>query len=126
LILAGFLLTISMRFHNPAAILMVLAQILDIPFRPFISHQYLLVLSFNQFGLIFFLPMVISDNLIQVFVAYTILFVNLMARLHLNFDTEPYWFLVVFFYLMNCGIALQMVTSILGNCKTIFSERHET
>jgi hypothetical protein len=26
---------------------------------------------------------------------------------------------------MNCGIALQMVTSILGNCKTIFNERHE-
>ena len=39
---------------------------------------------------------------------------------------EPYWFMVIFFYLMNCGIALQMVSSILGNCKTIFSERHET
>jgi hypothetical protein len=49
-----------------------------------------------------------------------------MARLHTNFDKSPYWLMVIFFYLMNCGIALQMVTSILGNCKTIFSERHET
>lgn len=70
--------------------------------------------------------MVVSDNLIQVFVAYTILFINLMVRLHINFDKEPYWFMVIFFYTMNCGIALQMVTSILGNCKTIFSERHES
>lgn len=49
-----------------------------------------------------------------------------MVRLHTNFNVEPYWFMVIFFYLMNCGIALQMVSSILGNCKTIFSERHET
>jgi hypothetical protein len=70
--------------------------------------------------------MVVSDNLIQVFVWYTILFVNLMVRLHTNLDVAPYWFLIIFFYLMNCGIALQMVTSILGNCKTIFSERHES
>jgi len=33
--------------------------------------------------------------------------------------------MIIFFYVMNCGIALQMVTSILGNCKTIFNERHE-
>lgn len=63
---------------------MLASQILDIPFRPFINEQYLLVLAFNQFGLIFFLPMVVSDNLIQVFLAYTTLFVNLMARLHIN------------------------------------------
>ena len=50
--------------------------------------------------------MVVSDNLIQVFVAYTILFINLMVRLHTNFNKEPYWFIVIFFYLMNCGIAL--------------------
>lgn len=69
--------------------------------------------------------MVVSDNLIQVFFAYTILFINLMARLHLNLRHEPFWFMIIFFYLINCGIALQMVTSILGNCKTIFNERWE-
>lgn len=69
--------------------------------------------------------MVVSDNLIQVFLAYTLLFVNLMARLHINLRKEPFWFTIIFFYIMNCGIALQMVTSILGNCKTIFNERYE-
>jgi hypothetical protein len=33
--------------------------------------------------------------------------------------------MIIFFYVINCGIALQMVTSILGNCKTIFNERYE-
>lgn len=69
--------------------------------------------------------MVVSDNLIQVFFVYTLLFVNLMARLHANLRKEPYWFMIIFFYVINCGIALQMVTSILGNCKTIFNERYE-
>lgn len=33
--------------------------------------------------------------------------------------------MISFFYVINCGIALQMVTSILVNCKTIFNERYE-
>lgn len=123
---AGLLLSLSLRLHNFAAVLMMIGQILDIPFKPLVPQQYLLVLAFNQFGLIFFLPMVLSDNLIQVTVYYTILFINLCARLHINLYRQPYWFMVIFFYLMNCGIALQMVTSILGNCKTIFQERHES
>ena len=69
--------------------------------------------------------MVVSDDLIQVFLAYTLLFVNLMARLHISLRKEPFWFMIIFFYVINCGIALQMVTSILGNCKTIFNERYE-
>ena len=50
--------------------------------------------------------MVVSDNLIQVFLAYTLLFVNLMARLHINLHKDPFWFSIIFFYLINCGIAL--------------------
>lgn len=47
LIIAQVLLTVSFRFHSIASILMLISQILDIPFRPFINEQILLVLAFN-------------------------------------------------------------------------------
>ena len=47
LIIAQVLLTVSVRFHYIASILMLSSQILDIPFRPFIDQQYLLILAFN-------------------------------------------------------------------------------
>ena len=69
--------------------------------------------------------MVVSDNMVQVFLAYTTLFVNLMVRLHLHFEVAPIWVGLIYFYIMNTGICLFMVTSILGNCKQIFAQRHE-
>ena len=47
LIVAQVLLTVSFRFHHIASILMLLSQILDIPFRPFINEQFLFLLAFN-------------------------------------------------------------------------------
>ena len=38
LVMAGLLLSVSMRFHNLAAILMLSGQILDIPFRPLMAQ----------------------------------------------------------------------------------------
>ena len=38
LIMAQVLLTVSVRFHKIASILMLTSQILDIPFRPFINE----------------------------------------------------------------------------------------
>ena len=125
MVVAFFLLKINRKYHSLASILIIGVQILDIPFVPFLPAWFILTLSFNQFGLIFFLPMVVSDNLLQVFVAYTTLFVSLAVRLHLNFGVSPHWGPLVFFYLMNTGISICMVTNILGNCKLLFAQRYE-
>lgn len=126
LVLAIVVLSISMRFHPVAAVFMLSAQILDIPFQPHIPDYLLLVLTVNQFGLIFFLPMVVSDNLFQVLGAYLLLYVNLCIRLHEHWQMKIQWFTILFVCFMNCFIGLNMVSSILSNCKTIFHERHES
>ena len=126
LVLAIVVLSISMRFHPVAAVFMLTAQILDIPFQPHIPDYLLLVLTVNQFGLIFFLPMVVSDNLFQVLGAYLLLYANLCIRLHEHWQMKIQWFTILFVCFMNCFIGLNMVSSILSNCKTIFHERYES
>jgi hypothetical protein len=47
LVIAAVMLTFSLRLHNLAAVCMVGAQIIDIPFKPFVEPQYLFILAFN-------------------------------------------------------------------------------
>ena len=38
LVIAGLLLSISLRLHNLAAVFMIIGQILDIPFKPYVPQ----------------------------------------------------------------------------------------
>lgn len=40
-------LTIDMKFHPVASVIMISVQILDIPFLPLLPHWYVMTLCFN-------------------------------------------------------------------------------
>jgi len=123
-LIVGAFVLLSLKYSNVLPFFLTAVQLLDLPIKPVMPTQFVISICFTYFGQMYFVPLLACDNLAQVVTVFTILIVNLMIRLHLYFSLTPWIFSLIFLYFFNLMICIGMVSSMVGNCKLIFAQKH--